>query len=583
MDQIEEIKRKIDIVEVISEHAQLKRAGRNFKGLCPFHSEKTPSFMVSPELQIFKCFGCETGGDVYRFLMEFEKIDFPRALKLLADRAGVKLRPLKGFQDFQGKEEIYQANHLASELYHYLLVSHKAGRRALEYLKGRGIKEATIKTFKIGFAPDSTDFAFKFLAKKRGYKPEVLERAGIAVRKEAGYFDRFRGRIVFPLRDHLGNVLGFSGRVIAERGDVAKYINTPETQVYKKGSMLYGLDVTKKEIKEEGYAVVVEGHFDLVSSWQAGVRNCVAVGGSALTAEQARLIFRFCPAVCLALDSDFAGNEAARRGIETAHAVGLEVRVVELGKYKDPDEAARGNPKFWKEAVGRASGVYDFLLDLAFSRFDPSLPEGKSKIGRELTPVLAGIGDEILKAHYIKRTAERLGVPEEAVFAQVRKQRQGGVLPEESTKPAAGPKQRREVLEEYLLSLVFQTRPVKIGEFGELVKTPAARRIVDEFAKKEKGEFDPSAFTASLPAELVGLFSSFFLLDIEHLVLSGKIDQELEKTKRSLEVLDIREKMDELARRIRTLEEKGETKEIAVLERELTQAGQELSLLEQAL
>lgn len=583
MDQIEEIKRKVDIVEVVSEHVQLKRAGRNFKGLCPFHSEKTPSFMVSPELQIFKCFGCETGGDVYRFLMEFEKIDFPRALKLLADKAGVKLHPLKGFQDFQGKEEIYQANHLASELYHYLLVSHKAGKRALEYLRGRGTKEETVKTFKIGFAPDSADFAFKFLAKKRGYKPEVLERAGIAIRKEAGYFDRFRGRIVFPLRDHLGNVLGFSGRVIAERGDVAKYINTPETQVYKKGNMLYGLDVTKKEIKEEGYVVVVEGHFDLVSSWQAGVRNCVAVGGSALTAEQARLISRFCPAVCLALDSDFAGSEAARRGIETAHAAGLEVKVAALGKYKDPDEAARENPKFWKEAVGAASGVYDFLLDLAFSRFDPTLPEGKSKIGRELAPVLAGIGDEILKAHYIKRTAERLGVPEEAVFAQVRKQKQGGVLPEESTKPAAGPKQRREVLEEYLLSLVFQTWPAKIGEFGELVKTPAARRIVDEFIKKGKKEFDPSAFTAALPAELVDLFSSFFLLDIEHLVAGGKIDQELEKTKRSLEVLDIREKMDELARRIRTLEQKGETKEIAILERELSQAGRELSLLEQAL
>ncbi|MBI2007350.1 MAG: DNA primase [Candidatus Blackburnbacteria bacterium] len=411
-------------MQLISEHVELKRAGRNFKGICPFHSEKTPSFMVSPELQIFKCFGCGAGGDAYRFLMEFEKLEFPEALKILADRVGVKLEPLRGFPEYQEKEEIYKVNHLLCELYHYVLVSHGLGKTAREYLEKRGIGQEAVKAFQVGFAPDSSDFAFRFLTTKKGYSPTLLERAGIAIRREGRFFDRFRARLTFPLRDHLGNTLGFSARILEARGDLAKYINTPDTQVYKKGRVLYGLDITKSYVKEQGFAVLVEGEFDVISSWQVGVKNIVAIKGSALTQDQARLLSRFCQTLHFALDSDLAGDEAARRGVEIAQKEGLEVKVVKLGKFKDPDEAAQKDPSAWQKAVEAAVGVYDFWLESVFRRFDAMSAEGKGRISKSLAPVLAKIEDEIVRAHYIKQTAQRLGVPEEAVFSQVAKQKE---------------------------------------------------------------------------------------------------------------------------------------------------------------
>lgn len=586
MDQVEEIKRKIDIVEVVGEHVPLKRAGKNFRGLCPFHTEKTPSFMVSPELQIFKCFGCGAGGDAYRFLMEFEKIDFPEALKILADRAGIKLKPLRGFPEYEDKEAIYSVNYLLSELYHHILVSHKLGALALSYLlRQRGVNKESIETFRLGFAPDLADFAFRFLTLKRGLKPPLLEKAGIVIKRESGYFDRFRGRIIFPLADQFGNVVGFSGRVLKERGDVAKYINTPETPVYKKGRLLYGLEVAKKEIKEAGFAVLVEGELDMISSWQAGLKNIVAVKGSALTSDQARLILRFCPTIVLALDSDSAGLEAARRAAEVAEKEGLEVKIARLGGFKDPDEIAKKDPGLWKKAVSGAVGVYDFLIDLVFSQFDPATPEGKGKISRLVVPVLAQINDEILKAHYIKQVAGRLDVSEAAVLAQVGKQKGIPSKTEETLQIPTKNKTRRDLLEEYLLALLFQTNSDLVKETEPLIKTPAARRIVEGFVKLQKSGlgFDPSRFASELAPELVELFASFILRDIERIVQSNRAEAEIEETRRELEILDARETIAEIARGISELEKAGEARKVGLLEEELKEAGDRLAKLEERL
>lgn len=587
MDQVEEIKRKVDIVGLIAEHVELKRAGRNFKGLCPFHSEKTPSFMVSPEIQIFKCFGCGTGGDAYRFLMEFEKIEFPEALKILAQRAGVKLEPLRGFPEYQEKEEIYRVNHLLGELYHYILISHGLGKTAREYLGRRGITQEAIKTFQIGFAPDSSDFAFRFLTAKKGYSPALLERAGIAIKKEGRFFDRFRARLMFPLRDHLGNTLGFSARVLEARGDLAKYINTPDTQVYKKGRVLYGLDIIKPDIKKQGFAVLVEGEFDAISSWQAGVKNIVAIKGSALTSDQARLLSRFCQTLHFALDSDPAGDEAARRGVEIAQKEGLEVKVVVMGGFKDPDDAAQKDPAGWQKAVENAVGVYDFWLESVFRRFDPKTAEGKGKISRNLVPVLAKIEDEIVRAHYIKQTAQRLGVPEDAVASQVAKQKEpaGWQRKEESAKGPPLAKTRRDVLEGYLLSLVFQTTPKTASQIKPLIKTPTARRVLDEFEAWMAGKkkFSASGFASSLPAELVDFFASLLLLDTEKLVLEDRVGPEIEKTEKALKAMLVRERIEDLTRKIKELEEKGQVRDIKNLETELAKAGGELTLIEQEL
>lgn len=583
MDQIEEIKRKTDIVEILSEKIELKRSGRNFKAVCPFHSEKTPSFMVSPELQIFKCFGCGAGGDVYRFLMEYEKIDFLQALKILADRVGIKLKPLRGFPESQDKEEIYKINNLLSELYYYILTSHDLGKKALSYLERRGITKEAIKVFKLGFAPESPDFAFRFLTVKKGYKPPFLEKAGIAISKDGKYFDRFRDRIIFSLRDHFGNTLGFAGRILESRGELAKYINTPDTVVYKKGRVLYGLEVAKQDIKRSGFVVIVEGEIDAISSWQAGIKNVVAVKGSSLTEDQARLLARFCPMIFLALDADSAGIEAAKKGADIAQKVGLEAKVVVLSGFKDPDEAAQKDPALWGKAVLGAVGVYDFLIDRIFGKFDPQTGEGKGKISREVTPVLANIEDEIVRAHYIKQVAGRLGVSEEAVFSEVSKKTPGRETERVLSNGSGGAKSRRALLEEYLLTLIFQTDPALLKEVELFIKTPIAKRVVEEFNSwiEKEGTFDPSRFVAGLPPELVDFFGSLVLADIERLVSQGAVDKEFAKTKKFLENLDVREEMGNLSRKIKELEDSGKSEGMVELEEEITKIGGKLTSLEE--
>ena len=564
-DQVEEIKRKVDIVEVIGEHVALKKSGSNYKGLCPFHSEKSPSFMVSQELQIFKCFGCGVGGDVYKFLMDYEKIEFPQALKILADRAGVKLIPLKGFTSYEEKEEIYKANFIAGEFYHYLLTSHKLGEIGMQYLKKRGVTGESIKTFKLGFAPDSPDTLYKFLTKKRGYSAQALEKAGLIVGRGGNYYDRFRGRIIFPLSDHYGNSLGFSGRVIKDGGDIAKYINSPDTLVYKKGQNLYGLSQTKQAIKEKGFVVVAEGEVDLISSFQAGVKNIVAIKGSAFTQEQAELIGRFTKDVRLALDSDFAGDAAARRGIETLRKTGIDIKVVKT-EFKDPDEAARANPEAWAESVANAQSIYDFLIDSVFEKYDPKTTEGKEKISRELSPILGSIEDEIVKSACSKIVAVRLGVPETAVLSQASKYTKnetGGYI---EPKPANS-YDRRQMLEDRLLALKFQTDPNFLKVNGlKMFKTPKAAKILEELEKYKEEKFDAKTFAQNLPAEISNAFTEIFL--------SGQFDGE-DPTKESetllheLEELDAREKIRQITRSIAQKDKEGDQKGIELLNEEL--------------
>lgn len=586
-DQVEEVKKKTDIVELIGEYVKLSRSGRNFKALCPFHSEKTPSFMVSPELGIFKCFGCGRGGDVITFLQEYEKVDFPQALKLLADRAGIKLRPLAGWTGFAEKEEIYKINYIVSEFYHYLLTSHDIGKGPLSYLRKRGISDESIEVFKLGFAPDKADATFKFLTEKRGYKPELCEKAGLAVRREGKIFDRFRGRIIFPLHDHLGKVAGFSGRVLGDKEGLAKYINTPDTVVYRKGRLLYGLHITKPDIKDNSFAVVVEGELDVISSWQTGLRSVVAIKGSALTEDQAILLSRYTQEFRIATDSDYAGSQAARRGIEVAQNAGVSVKIITLGKYKDPDEAAQQDASFWKEAVNKAAEFYDFLIDEAFQRFDAQTSEGKARISRYLSPIIASIEDEIVKAHCIKKVAEGLGVPSEAVFSQVGKQRieKGS---EREKKEEKTTRTRRELLEEYLLSLALQVSPqrLKDPEIAGLLRSPACLRLVSEFSKfySKKKAFDPSEFADGLPGELVELFARLILKEVDdpELELPEVFERRFAEAKREIEKFNLKEDIAGLTVQIKGFEESGKTGEIKKLEKKISEAGLRLASLEAA-
>lgn len=587
-DQVAEVKQKTDIVSLIGEYIQLKKAGRNYKTNCPFHGEKTPSFMVSPELQIYKCFGCQAAGDCFTFLEQYEGMEFAEALKFLADKVGVKLESFQG-QDSSEKEKLLSINSLTNRFYQYFLLDHSVGKEALNYLlKDRGLKLSTIKEFQLGFSPDNPVILKKFLVEKKKFRTMDIEKAGIGYPKGNLFVDRLRGRVIFPLFDHRGNTVGFAGRIMptALNQEMAKYINTPETSLYHKSNLLYGLSLTKEAIKKKKTVIVVEGELDAISSWQVGVKNVVAIKGSALTEEQIRLVSRFAKKAVLALDSDMAGNEAARKGVVLANDLGLEVRVARLIKYKDPDEASRKDPEGYKKSLIKAVGIWDFMIDTVFEKFDGKSGTGKAKISKEITPILSSIQDSIVRAHYIKAVAGRLGVSEDAVNEQVERLSEGKEigtgLSEEDKTEARG---RRNLLEERLLQLAFQSDPLILAKkgIGSLIKTSLAKRMVEEYLSysKKRKTFDPYTFSEGLPKELLQGFSKMILqMDEELEDDPDTIQLEITIVRRELVTLAIKEKMEELTEKIGEYEKRSDKDALKKTQEEFAKLTDKLQDLE---
>ena len=430
----EEIKQRLDIVEVIQEYIPLKQAGANFRALCPFHSEKTPSFFVSREKQIWHCFGCDEGGDVFSFVMKMEGIEFVDALKLLAKKAGVILK--KQDPVMQNKRtRLLEILDLAAKFYHQsLLVSH-SGKIARDYLKKRKIENTICDEFKLGFAPNSWDALSRFL-KKKGYKDDEIIESGLVVKKEIyaqkglSYYDRFRNRLMFPICDVYGNVIGFGGRILEnpkvqkEKLELsAKYINTPQTLVYDKSRVLYGLDKAKTEIRKKKKVIIVEGYTDVISSYQAGIKNVVATSGTALTQNQIELIKRYSENIVLAFDMDLAGDAAAKRGIDLALAAGLSVRIALLPDALDPDECIRKNLKLWISALEHAQTIMDYYFKSAFSGVDLTRIEDKKKVVACLLPVIRKIPDKIEQAHYLQKLAQKLAIDEKILAEALARQK----------------------------------------------------------------------------------------------------------------------------------------------------------------
>lgn len=589
MDQVDEVKQKTDIVSLINEYLPLKKAGRNFKTNCPFHQEKTPSFMVSPELQIYKCFGCGESGDAFSFLEKHEGMDFSEALRFLAERVGVKLKSFKPGEQSE-KEKLFDINSYTNRFYQYFLHSHTVGKRALDYLlKERGLKIDTIKKFQIGFSPNVRGVLKKFLVDKKKFHPKDIERAGTIYFKGQDLVDRFRGRIVFPLFDHRGNIIGFSGRILPwESKELAKYINSPETPVYHKSNVLFGLNFTKEEIKKAGFAIVSEGELDMISPWQAGFKNIVAIKGSALTEEQVRLLLRFTKRIVLALDSDIAGDMAAKHGIVIAQKQGMEISVARFKKFKDPDEAVRKDPDFFSESIKNALGVWDFLTDSVFEKYDISSGSGKSKVSSEIVPILSLIPDKIVQAHYIEEVSRKLNVPSEAVYSQVEEalemQKEEGKKVVQIDKKAE--KTRRQLIEERLLTLAFQSEPEFLikKDVLNLIQTPLTKRLVDEYKKyfeKEK-KFSASLFTQKLPKELLEGYADMALKDLEGLVDDPiALEREMEAVLKQLEVIDIRHKLEKLGVTIRELEEKKDFAKLTKFQEKFRELAQKLSKYEE--
>lgn len=416
---IDEITQNSDLVKIISGYLNLKKSGRNFKALCPFHSEKTPSFMVSPDKQIWHCFGCGQGGNVFTFIMKIENLNFQDACKTLAEILGIPYREFKFDKEKEEfREKLFKINFLSLDYFQKNLKDAK-NLIPCKYLKERGLKEDAIEKFKIGYAPSFFDGLQKFLSKE-GISLQEMEKAGLISKSEKreGYFDWFRNRIIFPIFDLQNRIIGFSGRTLMS--EEPKYINSKETSIFQKGKILYGLNFARNEITRSGYAIIVEGYLDLITSHINGVENVVASMGTSLTSEQANLISRFTEEVIIAYDPDTAGKSATIRGIEILFEKGLKIKVASLPEEKDPDILIReeGIDKFNK-IIKEAKKFFDYRLDNLILGKEKIEPEDKAKIVEEISPYISKIKNQIVVDDYIKKISSRLNIDEKILRESV--------------------------------------------------------------------------------------------------------------------------------------------------------------------
>ena len=424
---VEKIKERLGIEEVVSSYIKLDRAGKNLKGKCPFHNEKTPSFYVTPERGSYHCFGCGAGGDIFTFVQQFEGLDFMGSLKLLADRAGVKLEFDRASEIHKSEKERLLAIMEDATVFFEEGLAHSAAAR--EYLKGRGITEATAKKFRIGFIPADWRLLFTYLKSKK-YTDADIEKAGLikrpdevvnGIRKE--YYDRFRGRVMFPISDSSGRVIAFSGRILVDDGKSAKYLNSPDTILFNKSTVLYGIDKAKQDIRIKNYSILVEGQMDLVLSHQAGIKNTVAVSGTALAdtlvskeniVNNLGIIKRLSNNIILAFDSDNAGRKAAMRSASIAMSLGMDVKIADLPEGKDPADLVLADPEQWKQVLRNSKPVVEFQLNtVLLQNLDPrKVPKA---LQDNVFPFIAPLTGAMEKAHYIKLIKEKTGLSEDAI------------------------------------------------------------------------------------------------------------------------------------------------------------------------
>ena len=413
----EEIKDKLDLVEFIKGYLDLKPAGKNFKAICPFHQEKTPSFMVSSERQIWHCFGCGEGGDIFKFLMRYENLEFYEALSVLAERAGVELKRLSP-ADQRQFGILYELNLAAAEFFENSL---KNSKKAQEYVKTRGLKEETIKDFMVGFAPNGVDELTVQLI-NHGFAIEDIVRAGLTIKTERGrYLDRFRGRLMFPIHNHFGKVVGFSGRILPEfdNGKSGKYINSPDTPIFNKSRLLYGFWQSKRNISEEKQALLVEGQMDFLLVWQDGVRNVVATSGTALTSYHLKTLRRVTNKIIMAFDKDEAGAMAAERSIDLAGANDFTVYNLSLGKFEDPADAALGETGFIKKAMKEAKTGMEYYFERYLVPESMESVDKKKLAIRSVLLKIRSLWSPIERSHWIQQLSHKSGIREKELFEEL--------------------------------------------------------------------------------------------------------------------------------------------------------------------
>ena len=574
---IEEIKNRLDIVEIIGNYVKLEKAGANYRGICPFHSEKTPSFFVSPSRQIWHCFGsCSTGGDIFKFIMKIEGVEFGDALRILAKKAGVELKR----EDPKLKTErqrFYEISEIACKFFETQLEESSSGKKAKEYLFKRGVRAESIEKWRLGYAPNVWQGLSDFLV-GQGYKREEAEKVGLTLKsqKTGNYYDRFRGRIIFPIFNLSSQVVGFGGRIFnTDNQEEAKYINSPGTALYDKSRILYGLHRANMSIRKENACILVEGYMDVIMAHQEGLENSVAVSGTALTPFHLKILKRYSNNIFTAFDMDVAGNSATKRGIDMAQSLGFNIKIVEMPQEMDPADIALKYPKKMKNLVRKAKSIHDFYFDSVLSEVDKDSLEGKKKIAEVLLPVIKRIPNKIEQALWVKDMADVLGVREEYVTEELTKISLGKLnraTDEEKIKKTAKQtkrqKTRKELLEEYLIVLAIKS-PENVNllqekdfNFFSLKITQIINHI------KEKG----LKLSDDLPVELKDAFNYFFLkADIEK-VEGDKIEEEFKNCLKEIRKLALREKLNIISQKIKKAEQEKDFEKANKLVREFNQS-----------
>lgn len=472
-NQVEQIKDRLDIVELIKGYVRLKKAGSSNKGLCPFHSEKTPSFNVSSDRQMWYCFGCGEGGDVFTFLQKIEGIEFADALRILADKAGIKLE--KEDPKIRSKrKEIYDILDLSAKFFTKQMES-KTGKVVEEYLRSRGLNEDTIKDWNLGYAPDEWRSLHSFL-KQKGYSEKSIENAGLLIRSNNQahpYHDRFRHRIIFPILDVQGQVIGFTARIFEKiegktlGKEAGKYINTPNTIVYDKSRVLYGIDKAKLDIKAEDNCIVAEGNLDVILAHQVGTKNIIAVSGTALANQHLNIIKRYTNNLTLCFDSDDAGERATLRGAENTINRGLNVSIIELPKNKDVADVIEKDKKDWMKLIKKPISFLGFVLNKSLEKFSPKTLEGKKAIAQNVLTSIKKLPSPIEQEHWINELALAIGLSAEVLREEMKTIKIDNPVYEKTTEPQeAKPISPNNDLEEYLLAM--------------LIKYPEGKRYLDK-------------------------------------------------------------------------------------------------------
>ena len=594
---VEQIKSRLDVLSVVQSYIKLDRAGANFRASCPFHNEKNPSFFVSPAREIWHCFSCNKGGDIFSFVMEIEGVEFPEALKILAQRAGVEL----GRTDPRLKNEKIRLLDLieeAADFYEKELLKHED---VLDYLEGRGLEDKTIKMFKVGFAsgPPSAGWrnTYDFLRRK-GYSDSEIEKAGLVIKStqpqaashkpQTNYYDRFRNRIMFPVSDGSGRIVGFSGRVFGpEKEGMGKYINSPQTVLYDKSRVLYGFDKAKFDIRKKNYCVLVEGQMDILMSHQAGVTNAVAVSGTALTSSHINILKRLTSNASLAFDKDEAGFAAAKRGIELLLKNGFEVKIIPISSGKDPADVIKNDSKEWIECLKNSEHVIDFYLNFLREKFS----DGRSfrkEVETHIIPYFVFFQSEIERSFWVSRIAKALNIQEEPVWQEIKKASRdmavrGGVLA--GSKPAGteskSQESRAEILENRLIGLIFMLPDItgegkknsdSRKEFLKIIKgnieffSDQNKNILDKFLGKKAPE---EHYYKKLALEAETIYSGSSLEDIlkEVNILSADLKQE-----------KIKDRLKTLAGEIRRFEGEGDQKKLTAVAKKFNDLSKQLKV-----